>query len=765
VNFTRRVPPPTPFTPVSVTSLQRFVIVPPRLLVPARRLWRVAFAVLAVAAFIVVRACGYEFDTVARYLGYFALHVALPGVLAMYFVNRGPISIAQAFALGLPTGFALEIFTYLGLSALDLKATYAWVPLGWCALAIGVRYRRDEWPVRVHLTAHHAGYFLGLCVAFLATALMAASQMFSESPLADGLPARAIFHDWVYLVSRAAVIKNNWPLDDPSLAGTPLQYHYFMMVHAAAVSWTTKIELTAVMLRLLYIPLGAVLVMQACVLGRAVSRSPWGGVLAALLTVVVSEMSFAASYGEPRFLGLFVRWLFVSPTFFFGMIFCGALLIAIAYCTRLSHCGARHYIWLLLLGTTGTGAKGTVLPVLIGALGLWTVWRWVRERRLPVRPIVFAGCLSVAFLLVYIPTMSAWRTGEAALRPFHAFQLASFWKEHLPAYQQWFAAWLPINVALPTASVVCAALVFCGTCGVRLLAIPYLLWHDREKRDARLVAWIGSFFLASVGMGVLMELNSHGELYVLLMMRLPMSVLTAAFFVSAGRRLALWWNQPRWDAPAATAEGALSLVTRGRWTRNLMAGGVVALVVAALGVQTSLWWKRNSKGLREFLRTPADLKPDDYMQELQEALLWVRNNTEPNAVLVANSCTPENMKKDHWGALDRTLTGVHFYYSAISERRMWFEGPNYILDTTRARVRASMAANFFYRGKPLDSDAVSDDPTYVLLDRSLADGAQVTLPLGNRVFVNRRMEIYRLSDRSGSTRAAADAKVADGSQQ
>ena len=44
-----------------------------------------------------------------------------------------------------------------------------------------------------------------------------------------------------------------------------------------------------------------------------------------------------------------------------------------------------------------------------------------------------------------------------------------------------------------------------------------------------------------------------------------------------------------------------------------------------------------------------------YMQELQEALLWVRHHTEPNAVLVANSCTPENMKKDHWGALDRKL--------------------------------------------------------------------------------------------------------------
>ena len=739
-----------------MTALKRLVVPLTSALFPATTLWRLALGVFAVTAFIVVRGCGYEFDTITLYLGYLAFYVALPGIIAMYVVNRGPVSIAHAFALGLPTGFALEIFTYLGFSALDLKEAYVWAPFGWCALAIALRYRNREWPVRVLVSAHHAGLFLGLCFAFLATALMAASQMFSESPLAAGLPTRAIFHDWVYLVSRAAVIKNNWPLDDPSLSGTPLQYHYFMMVHAAAVSWTTGIELTAVMLRLLYMPLGVVLVMQAYVLGRAVSRNPWGGVIAAALMVAVSEMSFARSYGEPMFLGLFVRWLFVSPTFFFGMIFCGALLIAVAQCTRMARCDGRHYIWLLLLGTAGTGAKGTVLPVLVGALGLWTAWRWLRERRLPVRPIILAGCLTVAFLVVYIPTMSAWRSGDAALRPFHVFQLSSFWKEYLPVWQQWLATWLPLKLAVLIASVACALVVFMGTCGVRLLAIPYLFWCDTEKRDARLVSWIGAFFVASAGMGMLMELNSHGELYLLLMMRLPMSVLTAAFFISGWRQVAAWWRQPA-ESATSTASEARGLVSRRtEWGRRILAGGLGIAFVASLGVQTSLWWTRNSKGLREFLKTPADLRPDDYMQELQEALLWVRNNTEPTAVLVANSCTPENMKKDHWGALDRTLTGVHFYYSAISERRLWFEGPNYILDTTQARLRASMASNFFYRGEVLNSGTVSNDPTYVLLDRSLADGAQVTLPLGNRVFVNRRMEIYRLSEEAEAASTAVD---------
>jgi hypothetical protein len=706
-------------------------------------------ALLGVSAFIVARACGYEFDVLVSYAGYFALYVMLPGVLAMYFVNRGPLSLAQVVALAVPTGFALEIFTYLGLAALNAKAVYTWMPIGWALLAVALRSRYGEWPVRLRLSGRHAGVFCALAFAFLGTALMAASQMFSESPLVDGLPQRAIFHDWVYLVSRAGVIKNNWPLDDPSLSGTPLQYHYFMMVHAAAASWTTGVELTAVMLRLLYVPLGAALVAQAFVLGRAVSRSVWGGVIAALLTVVASEVSFAGSYNEPMFLGLFVRWLFVSPTFFFGMIFCGALLIAIGRCTRLARCDARDYVWLLLLGTAGTGAKGTVLPVLLAALGLWTLWRWIRERRLPVRPIIFGVCLTTAFLVVYMPTMSSWHTGDAAFRPFHVFELTSFWKQQLPVWQKWFADWLPMGVAKPTAALLCAAVVFAGTCGVRLLAIPYLWRGDLARRDPMLVGWIGAFFLASVGMGLLMELNSYGELYLILMSRLPMAVLAAGFFVAAARRISSWWS----------SEGGVVRTTF--WLRRAAVGSVVALFVASLAVQTSLWWTRNSSGLREFLRTPLDIQPDGYMKELQEALLWVRHNTEPQAVLVANACTPENMKKDHWGALDRTLTGVHFYYSALSERRLWFEGPNYIMDTTRARLRASMASNFFYRGKSLSPASVSSAPTYVLLDHSLKDNAKVSLPEGSRVFANSRIEIFRLSGHHAAMPVVPGLRVAD----
>jgi hypothetical protein len=708
---------------------------------------------MALAGIVVLRACGYEFGVVGNYAAYFALYVVLPGVVAMHWVNRGPLSLTNAIALGIPMGFALEIGAFLGLSAAGLREYYAWVPVAWVALLLTCRVRARDWPVRLRLSARHAGLGLGLAVVFLGTALMAASQMFSESPLADGLPARAIFHDWVYLVSRAGVIKNHWPLDDPSLAGTPLQYHYFMMVHAAAASWTTGVELTLVMLRLIFIPLGAILVVQAYALGRRVSRNPWGGVVAAVnpwggvvaavLAIMASEVSFASNYGQPMFLGLFVRWLFVSPTFFFGMIYCGALLLAVAQCARLQRCGARHYLWLLLLAAAGTGAKGTVLPVLVCAMGLWVVWKWIHERRPPMRLISFGACLTVGFVTVYYVTMSAWRTGDAGLNPFHVFELTAFWRHYLPRWEQWLGEWLPPFMAEPVASVACGVVVFAGSCGVRLLAIPYL-FSQQARRRGPWVPWLSACFIASAGMGLLMELNSYGELYVILMMRLPMAALAAAFLVLAVQRLRPWLTELRPCRQPVAVPGAVSGVAApSSFYRVAIVGGLVVLAVA-MTIQTRLWWARNRPGLGEWLSTPAAPRADDYMRELHEALRWVRHNTEADAVLIPNAYTPENMKGDHWGALDRTLMGVHFYYSALSERRLWFEGPNYILDTTRARRRCSLASGFFYRGTPLPPELVSNGPSYALIDRTLADGATVKHPGHRRVFANSRIEIYRL---------------------
>ena len=719
-----------------MSSFERFFVPTPRPLVAPGVLWKIAVVVLVVALAIVARACGYDLFALTAYAAYFAAFVALPGVVLLWALNRRALSIATVFALALPTGFAIEILSYLGLAAVGARELYRFMPVLWLAAGVGLWTQSRRSPVPLRVSGAHAGVALGLVVAFLGLVFIAASQMFAESPLVAGLPGRAIFHDWVYLVSRAGVIKNTWPLDDPSLAGTPLQYHYFMIVHAAAVSGTTGVEVTLVLLRLMIVPLGAVLLAQAYLLGRQVARSPWGGVGAALLLVMAGEASFSGNYGQLMYLGLFSRWLFVSPTFFFGMIFCGALLLAVAQCVRLTRCGPPHYAWLLLLAAAGTGAKGTVLPVLICALGLWTAWRWLSSRQFPGRLVAMGFGLSAGFAMVYLVTMSSWHTGGARFNPLHVFRLTAFWQANLPAWQQALGTWLPAPLAAAVASVGCALVIFAGTCGVRLLAIPYLVWRTRRASDP-LVGWLGAFFIACVGMGLLLELNSYGELYLILMVRLPMSVLAAACIVDAVRWL---WVRRSESVPWF---GSVPGAGRSRWFQHGLVGFAGLLFTVVLLMQGSSWVDRNRAGFAEWLATPAKPRMDDRRRHLNEALLWIRKNTERNAVIVANACTPENMKKDHWRALDNTLTGVHFYYSALSERRMWFEGPSYIMDTTRARIRANAASAFFYRGRTLEPTLVTLDPCYVLIDRSLADGAKISVPGYPRIFSNARIDIYR----------------------
>jgi hypothetical protein len=135
---------------------------------------------------------------------------------------------------------------------------------------------------------------------------------------------------------------------------------------------------------------------------------------------------------------------------------------------------------------------------------------------------------------------------------------------------------------------------------------------------------------------------------------------------------------------------------------------------------------------------------DNDMRLLRQGLLWVRTHTDSNAVLISNAFTAENMKKDCWGAIDHTRVGLHFYYSALAERRLWVEGPTYTLEPAEARRRMQLAAEIFYRNKLPVASLTSPSPCYLLLDRDLQDGAKVALSSQQRVFANSRIEVYRV---------------------
>jgi hypothetical protein len=278
----------------------------------------------------------------------------------------------------------------------------------------------------------------------------------------------------------------------------------------------------------------------------------------------------------------------------------------------------------------------------------------------------------------------------------------------------------------------CAALVLVASEGIRLLAIPYL-FTSRRTDAAPVVEWLGAVFLCSTAAGLLLKLEAVGELYVLLMVRLPAAVLTAGFLVEVIQK----WR--------ASERGSQELGVATRRTGHGLRAIVAALAVAVLGVQIAGRCYRGRTGLAEWLNTKPGLAAMSRdMQGLREALLWVRHHTETDAVLVTNTFTSDNMKKDHWGAVDGTLAGVHYYYSALSERRLLVEGPNYLLDPVQISQRLELAADIFYRRRVPTADLFGGMPCYAVIDHTVADKAAVALDPKARIFGNARIEIYRL---------------------
>lgn len=681
---------------------------------------------IAIAAWVVLRGCEYNPAIPLRYLGYFALQIALPGAIVMYLAQVRPLNVLTLIALGLPTGFAVEIFTFLGLSALHLRSLMPVAPLVWLAVAV-LRYRREgrrEWSFEFPVGR---GVVLAVSALSLFTVLLAAGHMYAESPLVHGLPQRPIFHDWMYLLSRAAVIKHVWPFEEPSLAGTPLQYHYFVLVHVASASLGTGLDTTWILLRLAIIPLGVMLVAQTYLLGKVVSGKPWVGVLSAALMFLPGEMSGAGDYRHLTYLGFFLRWLYVSPTFLFGLVFFAALLAAIATQPRMR---GSHLAWIALLAAAGTAAKGSVLPVVLVATAGWLVWQWIAERRCPRNTILIGAILSAAFATVYGATMAAWGAGDARLLPFRLCEISGCWEQHAIPITRFLKHTLHApDLGTWLGRIITGLWVVAGTAGVRMLAVPFAFARHNSERSA-VVQWLAAAAISAALFGLLLHFDSDGEIYFLFLGRLPLAVLAAAAIgtlVTYLRRRHL----------------ASSIIATPPWAARIAAVCVLGISASCMVIQIVATIRCETAGWRDWANYSTRTRINDDLLPLYETTHWLRDNTAEQAVLIGNAFTQPNLGRGRGILVDHTTVGVYYYYSALAERRVWVEGPTYLLDEAEARHRLVASARFFYDHQRLRAPPAG--PVYVVLDHSVNDSASLAPDVALRVYHNARFEVFRLA--------------------
>ena len=104
------------------------------------------------------------------------------------------------------------------------------------------------------------------------------------------------------------------------VAGEPLDYHLFAYLHMAAVSQTTGIELSVVVMRLYQVPLLLLFALQLRLGGAQDQRTSGGRPSRSRIVLFLGELD-ASLETDFLFSDLSFFWLLASHTFLFGLIF------------------------------------------------------------------------------------------------------------------------------------------------------------------------------------------------------------------------------------------------------------------------------------------------------------------------------------------------------------------------------------------------------------------------------------------------------------
>jgi hypothetical protein len=348
---------------------------------------------------------------IGKFVGYEIGFVFLPGAALVWAVRGRRHGLLLTIALGWPLGQALEILAFDATAAVGSRGLFVIYPIVVvvpCVLLVWRRWSPASDEVgRERLSSPLL--WTGAAAMSLGLVYIAAAFI-PLVPLPSTTTAVAYVPDFTHFISLVAEAKNHWPATSPGLSGYPLPYEWFVFDHMAAVSQVTGVSIPTIALRLDFIPTLLVLGCQLLVVGRLIGRSPWTGVLAIIVAFLLGPLDLTQDLlGQRPFFDEFNFHLWASWTFPFGLIFLLALLYLLAERLRAAswRSGQDFGAWVLvaLLMIGASGAKATVLPIVItgtalyGALDIW------RKRAININALVaiVLGIVIFAatFLIVY----------------------------------------------------------------------------------------------------------------------------------------------------------------------------------------------------------------------------------------------------------------------------------------------------------------------------------------------------------------------------
>jgi hypothetical protein len=647
---------------------------------------------------------GADLGDALLYMAYQFGFIVLPGWLAYRALSSRPGGAIRQLAIGWALGYVLEILAFMLTAAIGARGLLIAYPVVVAAVAIVWISRRRK-PFVLNAEPPQSSRFTWLVATVCLVAVgYVGLTFFSETPLPGDESVR-YFPDHSWAISIAAEARHHWPIEDPSVAGEPFPYHYFVHVHLAAASQVTGVDLPLMYFRLFLLPLIVLLVLALVAAGQSLARSAQAGLIAAGLALLIGQLQMDLSSSvdaRVAFLGVFFTYMTASPTFLFGLVMFVPLITLIG--ERLADReGMGHPgVWLLitLLAIGASNAKVVVLPLVAGGLVLFMGWSYLARRSVSRAAFWSLGVtllvLGAVYLLQYrghssgmgvehsfrffidMPVVSQVRSGLADVLPefpgrddllivgsipfgvwglLGASLVGLVWifrsqGLRLQATQAWllslFAAGLVAVLALTSPAGNDHFFFFTGLVAGCVLAGQGLwsAWEGRPRLSER--AWR----IAAVGASwVLVVVAIMIAPDALDLFAGPNAEAHTLLFWYGGlllSLLALYFLSRRWLGPA-------------RWPAvALVCGGVI--LVGAVDIP--------AQNVRPALAASVPSQADAMSAELYGALTWIRDETSAESVIAVNDQQSE-------------IGPYEFDFGAFSERRVFLAGWGYSGDRSQ----------------------------------------------------------------------------------
>lgn len=666
---------------------------------PARTVPAIAAAVVLITLLAVWLGAGVTLGQACRFGAYEVLYVFLPGWILHEALRPGLASGLRRTLFAFALGQVVEILLFALTAGLGARWLFTLYPLAFLLAAAAIRFRRPRanaagawaaWRVDPGALPLWSLALAAVCLLSLATLVL---THFLTTPLpgtiADGFTYQ---HDYLFHLSLAGEALHHWPLTNPNVSGTDLNYHWFSYLHMAGIAQVTDVPLPTVYFALFQAPLLLLLLAELALAGATLGGRLWAGPIAALMLIFVGEIDFSKPELAP-FLEVMPIYIRYSPAFLFGATMFVPLILILCETLQTKRPSRGQWGVIALLAVGCAGSEATILPLVAGGIAAFLGCGWLTSRSWDRRAIAALGLTSAIFLLAYVVLYAGGGSGLGFSFP-GAVQSSPPFSYALPYVPAgivrglfWVGAtlvlvlflfgataigllWLPRRLrALRAQEVVPLGIFVCG-----ILAIVFLF---QESDGERYFGMYGVIAVIPISAGGLARLLSRwrGASRTAVWTAAALAAISTAAFAAAVFDVRLGANPdvaPRYLRPYLFLVVVVAVLSVWAWRssgqqrrRRALYPVLVVLAAAVINVPTDYrsWFGHLWSGESVQAEIGPGLSPS-----LFAGLRWIEGHTDEDAVLAVDDLRTETT---------RIYAPLYFYVSAFAERRTLMQGWEY----------------------------------------------------------------------------------------